>query len=199
MKRLENLNDLEAAIGAALRGALAQTWTAMPAIIGDFDPVAMTCTAQPAIRARITTPEGREQNATLPLLVDCPVYFPSGGNCTLTFPVKPGDECLVVFASRCIDAWWQSGKVQNQAEVRMHDLSDGFVYVGVRSQPRVLPAVSTRATPVSYTHLDVYKRQGIACTPDAARECIHVVALPADDWFKRPGAEALKKHRRSIE
>ena len=146
MKRLENLNDLEAAIGAALRGALAQTWTAMPAIIGDFDPVAMTCTAQPAIRARITTPEGREQNATLPLLVDCPVYFPSGGNCTLTFPVKPGDECLVVFASRCIDAWWQSGKVQNQAEVRMHDLSDGFVYVGVRSQPRVLPAVSTRAT-----------------------------------------------------
>ena len=49
MKRLENLNDLEAAIGAALRGALAQTWTAMPAIIGDFDPVAMTCTAQPCL------------------------------------------------------------------------------------------------------------------------------------------------------
>lgn len=143
MKRLENLNDPEAAIGAALRGALAQTWTAMPAIIGDFDPVAMTCTAQPAIRARITTPEGREQNATLPLLVDCPVYFPSGGNCTLTFPVKPGDECLVVFASRCIDAWWQSGGVQEQAESRTHSLADGFALVGVRSRPRALPGVST--------------------------------------------------------
>ena len=28
----------------------------------------------------------------------------------------------------------------------MHDLSDGFVFVGVRSQPRVIPNVSTGAT-----------------------------------------------------
>ena len=74
-----------------------------------------------------------------------PVYFPSGGNCTLTFPVKPGDECLVVFASRCIDAWWQSGGVQDQAEMRMHDLSDGFVFVGC-ARSRVLPSVNTGAT-----------------------------------------------------
>ncbi|WYX37660.1 Gp138 family membrane-puncturing spike protein [Achromobacter xylosoxidans] len=78
MNRLENLNDPQAAIGAALRGVLAQTWTAMPAIIGAFDPVAMTCTAQPAIRARVTTPEGTQRSMTLPLLVDCPVYFPAG-------------------------------------------------------------------------------------------------------------------------
>lgn len=50
----------------------------MPAIIGAFDPVAMTCTAQPAIRARVTTPEGTQRSMTLPLLVDCPVYFPAG-------------------------------------------------------------------------------------------------------------------------
>ena len=36
----------------------------------------------------------------------------------------------MVFASRCIDAWWQSGGVQDQAEMRMHDLSDGFVSWG---------------------------------------------------------------------
>ena len=64
--------------------------------------------------ARVTAPSGGQQHMPLPLLLDCPVYFPSGGNCTLTFPVQPGDECLVVFASRCIDAWWQSGGVRTR-------------------------------------------------------------------------------------
>ena len=51
----------------------------------------------------------------------------------MTFPIKTGDECLVVFACRAIDVWWQSGGVQPPAETRMHDLSDGFVIpVGVR-------------------------------------------------------------------
>ena len=54
----------------------------------------------------------------------------------MTFPIAEGDECLVVFGARCIDAWWQLGGVQGQAELRMHDLSDGFVLAGVRSQPR---------------------------------------------------------------
>ena len=31
------------------------------------------------------------------------MVFPGGGGFALTFPVAAGDECLVVFASRCID------------------------------------------------------------------------------------------------
>jgi len=124
-------------------------WTALPGIIqsfsggGDFP---LTCAVQPAIKVLVRQQDGSIVSTALPLLVDCPVQFPSGGNCTLTFPVAPGDECLVVFASRCIDGWWQSGGVQEQAEVRMHDLSDGFVLLGFRSKPRALPNVSTTAT-----------------------------------------------------
>ncbi|MGC8050122.1 Gp138 family membrane-puncturing spike protein, partial [Salmonella enterica] len=62
---------------------------------------------------------------------------------SMTFPVAQGDECLVVFASRCIDSWWQSGGIQEQAELRMHDLSDGFAILGFRSQPRALSNIST--------------------------------------------------------
>lgn len=80
----------------------------------------------------------------LPILPDVPVVFPGGGGFALTFPVAAGDECLVVFASRCIDAWWQSGGVGEPMEPRMHDLSDGFALVGVRSQARRLsPAVDS--------------------------------------------------------
>jgi hypothetical protein len=61
---------------------------------------------------------------------------------TLTFPVAEGDECLVVFASRAIDGWWQSSGVQPPIEARMHDLSDGFVLLGFRSVPRVLGNIS---------------------------------------------------------
>ena len=83
----------------------------------------------------------------MPILPDVPVVFPGGGGFALTFPVAAGDECLVVFASRCIDAWWQSGGVGEPMEPRMHDLSDGFALVGVRSQPhRLSPAVHTGNT-----------------------------------------------------
>ncbi|MDD2056621.1 hypothetical protein NPS58_04060 [Pseudomonas putida] len=117
----------------------------MPGIIQSFDPGAMTCTVQPAIQAYVRDESGNLTSTNLPLLLDCPVQFPAGGGCTLTFPVAPGDECLVVFASRCIDSWWQSGGIQNQAELRMHDLSDGFALLGFRSQPRVIGAISGSA------------------------------------------------------
>ena len=62
-----------------------------------------------------------------------------------TYKVKPGDECLVVFASRCIDAWWQSGGIQSPAEARMHDLSDGFAIPGPWSQAAKIEGVSASA------------------------------------------------------
>lgn len=141
----ERIGDPLKWVPMALAGRLSRLWTALPGIIQSFDPDAMAVTVQPAVRSLVRDEQGAQVEADLPLLVDCPVQFPSGGGCTLTFPVTQGDECLVVFASRCIDAWWQSGGIQNQAELRMHDLSDGFALLGFRSQPRVIPAISTTA------------------------------------------------------
>lgn len=123
-------------------GLQAGLWTALPGIVVSFDPALMTCSVQPAIMALQQSPDGSAQFVKLPVLVDCPVMFQGGGGFTLTFPVAAGDECLVVFASRCIDSWWNDGKVGVQSELRMHDLSDGFVLAGVRSRPHALPGVS---------------------------------------------------------
>lgn len=131
---------------AALQGLQASMWTALPCIIDSFDAATQTCTARPAIQARQQAQDSSFSWITLSLLVDVPVVFPGGGGFTLTFPVQPGDEALVVFSSRCIDAWFQSGKVSPQAELRMHDPSDGFAFVGVKSAPRVIGAVSTSKT-----------------------------------------------------
>lgn len=136
MDRRERIGDPEELMRIAAESSQGKVWTAMPGIVQSFDAAAMTCVVQPAITAVVRDESGQFGEVTLPLLLDCPVVFPGGGGCTLTFPIKQGDECLVVFGSRCIDSWWQLGGVQGQAELRMHDLSDGFVLPGVRSQPR---------------------------------------------------------------
>ncbi|WP_425327990.1 Gp138 family membrane-puncturing spike protein [Pseudomonas nitroreducens] len=145
MNQLERHGDLRVALKVATDTSRSRTWTALPGLIESFDAVAMTCTVQPAIQSRVRDKSGTLTLVDMPLLLDCPVQFPAGGGVTLTFPVKPGDECLVVFASRCIDSWWQSGGIQAPAEYRMHDRSDGFALLGFRSQPRVIGAVSTSA------------------------------------------------------
>jgi len=142
-RRIERLEDPETAMLSVLAGFQAGLWTAMPAVVLKVDLAKMTCEVQVTIQARLRNPDQSHYWVTLPPLVDCPLIFPSGGGFTLTFPVKAGDECLVVFASRCIDTWWQSGGTGVQADFRMHDLSDGFVLVGPRSQPRVLTGVSS--------------------------------------------------------
>lgn len=139
------IGDQNEMLDQAVGSRLAMVWTALPGIVQSFDPAAMTCEVQPAIQGKVRSEDGSISLVNLPLLLDCPVVFPHGGGCTMTFPIKPGDECLVVFSARAIDLWWQSGGVQPPVEVRMHDLSDGFVLPGCFSQPKVLPSVSTEA------------------------------------------------------
>lgn len=134
MEQKERINDPEVAMQAALNGDRAKLWTAFPGNIQSFDGNAITCVVQPGIMAYMRAPDGAMQWIKLPLLVDVPVVAMRGGGCTLTFPIAEGDECLMVIASRCIDAWWQQGGVQIQAELRMHDLSDGFAIPGPFSQ-----------------------------------------------------------------
>ena len=134
----ERYNDPEEAFRTAVKGLLSGLWTALPGIINTVNATAMTVTVQPAIMAQQRLPDGTIQQIKLPLLLDVPIVFQGGGNFIATFPITAGDEALVVFSSRCIDSWWQSGNVQTQAELRMHDLSDGFAIIGPRSQPNVI-------------------------------------------------------------
>lgn len=108
---------------------------AMPGIVQSVDYNKQTCTVQPAIRARLNY-EGTPTWVDLPLLLDVPFFILSGGGYSITFPIKPGDDCLVIFGDNCMDAWWQSGGIQNQVERRYHDLSDGFALIGFKSQPQ---------------------------------------------------------------
>lgn len=120
----------------------------LPGIVQSFDPATCTCTVQAAIAGQGVDEKGQSQSAPLPLLIDVPVIFPRGGGCTITFPVKAGDECLVVFSDRCIDFWWQNGGVQEPVDPRQHDLSDAFAFVGPQSQAQKISGISTTSVQV---------------------------------------------------
>lgn len=156
MDRAERVDNPCEAARAGLDGKQAEIWTALPGIIEAFDAARQTCSVQPCIKGKVEAENGAVSSVALPLLVDIPVLFPSGGGMAFTFPIQAGDECLVVFASRCIDAWWQSGGVQEPLTARMHDLSDGFAIVGPRSQVRKLQGVST-------TEAQVRSEDGLLC------------------------------------
>jgi hypothetical protein len=72
---------------------------------------------------------------TPPPLIECPVYFAGGSEYFIEHQIDPGDECLIIFSQRCIDAWVNTGNVAQQPIIRFHDFSDACILPGLRSQP----------------------------------------------------------------
>lgn len=137
--------DLTEAVRAAIHDAMLSVWTALPGIIHDVDLTRQTVSVQPAVQGQVPDAEGKLKDVSLPILGDVPIVWPRGGGFALTFPVKQGDECLVVFSSRCIDGWWHDGGSKPSEDDRILDLSDGFAILAPCSQPRKLDKVSSSA------------------------------------------------------
>lgn len=144
-ERIASMEEVLLSHGDSVSASLYVAW---PGVIQSVDLEAMTVSVQPTIMGQFRDKQGVIQNLALPVLLDCPIHFPSGGGFTLTFPIVPGDECLIIIADRCIDAWHSLGPgpapniARAPMEARFHDLSDGFVIPKVWSKPNVLPGVS---------------------------------------------------------
>ena len=70
---------------------------------------------------------------SFPLLIDVPFVTVQGGGVAVQMPVAAGDDCLVFFADRNIDAWFRSGQESVPFDGRAHDASDGIALVGLNS------------------------------------------------------------------
>ena len=90
-------------------------------------------------------------------------------------PLPAGSEVLVIIASRCIDAWWQLGGINNPAmESRMHDLSDGFAIPG----PMSVPNAALQGT-VSSSNLQIRNTLGTTYVEITAAGGINLVSPTA--------------------
>jgi len=147
----ERIDDHEDCLRRAIENKLDNLRVSMPGEIVSFDEKNQTATVQPLIKEYV-----RGEWLLLPQLLDVPCVFPRAGGYCLTFPVKPKDECHIVFNDMCIDAWWQSGGEQTQLEIRRHDLSDATCYLGMTSEPNAVKNYSITSVMLRNEDKDSY-------------------------------------------
>lgn len=142
----EALATLSSAITTGIESKLKDLHTSMPGIIASFNAATQTATVQPAIKRIFKTREETDELLTpsaIPPLINVPVQFPRAGGFCMTFPVKKGDECLLVFSERSIDYWHRSGGVKNPGGKRFHHLSDAVAIMAISSIPNAIVDFAT--------------------------------------------------------
>lgn len=100
--------------------------TAMPGKVVAFEPVLCRATIKPSINYHTAD----DRILDYPLITGVPVFMPRAGAAQITYPVKAGDSCLIVFCERSIDEWIGKGSTDNH-DPRQFDLTDGFAFVGM--------------------------------------------------------------------
>ena len=96
-----------------------------------------------------------DKSVDYPLLCKVPVVVLQGGGASITFPIKAGDQCLVLFCDYMMDKWWVSGDVSSSDFPRRHDLSDAIAIVGLSALPNVIQNYS------EYLHLKYNEKSDI--------------------------------------
>ena len=111
-----------------------------------------------------------ETTRSMPILVDCPVFTLQGGGGALTFPIEAGDECVVLFADRNIDAWFANGGQAAPFDGRLHDLSDGIALVGLNYEGSTFVEYSANEVALKYLLANISLKGGKVIVSNAATD-----------------------------
>ena len=105
-----------------------------------------------------------------PLLTQVPFVVLCGGDSRLTFPIKKGDNCLLLFCDYEIDRWWDTGEPLPATYERRHNISDAFALVGVHSMVDLIQGYS------NYVRLQYSDVSGITIGNEITLQNMQVVA-----------------------
>lgn len=118
-------------------------------IIQSFNPTTKRAVVQLVDVLRKTTFQGQQLFTPSPL-IDVPVAINFGSNGGLNFPIKSGLECSVFFNDRDLQNWKQTGSVGTPKTYRMHDMTDGVCYIGIKSNPKADFPYDNTTTGITY-------------------------------------------------
>lgn len=118
-------------IRQAIENRLAELHVMLPGRIESYDADTQKADVKPMIR-RLQEGAEEEVNESIPVIPSVPVRFPRAGGFKITFPVKKGDRCKLVFCERSIDNYQgsASGEEVDPESFQTHDLSDPVAELG---------------------------------------------------------------------
>lgn len=124
-----------------------------------------------------------------PVLVDVPVFVNSGGGAVATLPVAAGDSCLVLFADRDVDNWFEAGGTAAPNSARLHDLSDGFALVGFRNKTNPVEDYSTTDAEIRNAggKIQVAAKIGISNDATSLLVCLDALITALTAWVDTGG------------
>lgn len=104
-------------------------------IVREFISEDLTVKVQIAGKRQI----GTNQDGT-PIVQDYAPIYAKVCYCSpfVTWEIKEGDECILLFSDREIESWFINGDVNPEGYTRMHDLTDAVALFGVRSIPNMI-------------------------------------------------------------
>lgn len=114
--------------------------TALPAEIVSYDAEKGLAVVQP--KAKFKKPNG--ETIDFPEVDGVPVLFPQNKDFSIAFPVKPGDNCLLIFSDQSLD-FWLYGK-ETDTELK-HDLSNALAIPNInpKGNPDMITACDENA------------------------------------------------------
>lgn len=124
------MQELITELKEMVRGEISGVHTALPAEIKSYDADSGLAIVKP--KAKFKQPNGK--TIDFPDISGVPVAFPQNKSFTIAFPIKTGDECLLIFAEQSLD-FWLYGK-ETDTELK-HDLSNAIA----------IPNINTKGNP----------------------------------------------------
>ena len=128
--------DSAQALMELIRRMFLEIHTCVPGEIISFDSNTQTAIVRGCIRNTIIGQDGTTSYIYQPEIRDVPVVFLYSQNSgfSFTYPIRPGDQCLLFFSERSYDNWLEKGSEQDPIETgvpRSHQYTDAFALVGI--------------------------------------------------------------------
>ena len=117
-----------------------------PARIVEYFPETQTATIQISNTRTYNTSVDSEVQKVVGELKDVPVHTAQGGGWAMTFPIKPGDTCLMLFSQFGYDHWlWEDKDAAGELATnpmpwtqRRFSVRDGLAMVGFNPIPKAI-------------------------------------------------------------
>jgi hypothetical protein len=129
---LQRIPTLTGGVDGRIRRLLAEVRVSMPGIVQRYDSARQRADVQPAIREGVVGEDGERLVETIGVVTEVPVCFLGTGEFSLTWPVKAGDEVLLIWSAASLDLWLARGGVVDPEDDRRHQVSDAVAIPGLR-------------------------------------------------------------------